>query len=77
MKIGEINSYGIFPCWLDDYYFEFVKNLCCDKLCERCKNQTYLQFTPELNVKLCMMKDDVKVVDYSNYETMEERFNSL
>lgn len=77
VNVGEINSYGIFPCELDGYYFEFVKNLCCDKLCDRCKEQTYVQFTPEMNVKMCMMKDDVKIVDYSNYESVEKMFNSL
>ena len=77
IKVGEINSYGIYPCWLDEYYFEFVKNLCCEKLCERCKEQTYVQFTPEMNVKMCMMKDDVINIDYSDYDKMCNVFDKL
>ena len=75
--VGEINSYGIFKCCYKKYNFEFVKNLCCDKLCTRCKENTYIQFSPELNIKNCMLKEDVVVPDYTNLISFEETIGRL
>lgn len=77
LNISEINSYGIFNCEKNGYNFQFVKNLCCEKMCERCKKNTYIHFTPELNVKKCMMKKDVDKLDYLNYNKFETQIFEL
>jgi len=72
VKVGPINSYGIFQCSYLNYDFEFVKNLCCDKLCDRCKSTSYIHFTPEMNIKRCMMDENFEKVDYSSYNTFKK-----
>ena len=77
LEISDITSYGIYKCKVDDYKFEFVKNLCCDKLCERCKQNTYIQFTPELNIKKCMMKDTIEMVNYNDYQSFADLIEKI
>ncbi len=72
VEVGEISSYGIFKCKYQNYHFEFVKNLCCDKLCERCKENTYIHFTPELNIKNCMLSSEIIYPDYTNLISFEK-----
>lgn len=77
LEISDILSYGIFKCILDDKNFEFVKNLCCDKLCDRCKKYTFVHFTPSLDIKMCMNSSEKIIVDYSRYDKFKDILDNI
>lgn len=71
VEICDINSYGIFKCKLNNINFEFVKNLCCDQLCDRCKKYTFIHFTPAFDIKMCMSSEELIKLDYSDYNNFK------
>ncbi len=71
-KISKSYSYGRYDISSEDGEFEIVRCLCAKHECEKCRNNTFIHFTPELNMKFCMESDEEIKIDYDDENGIEK-----
>lgn len=73
-KVTRTHSYGIIDTTGECGDVEIVKCLCIDNECEKCKENTYMHISPELNIKYCSQNDETVEIDYSTGESIYKSF---
>lgn len=70
-KIKKVYSYGRYDIESNEGDFEIVRCLCVKHECDKCKENTYIHFTPNLNMKYCMEREEEIAIDYSDVKGIE------
>ena len=70
-RLSKAYGYGRYDIESDEGNFEIVRCLCAKHECEKCRDNTFIHFTPELNMKYCMESEEEIPIDYQDEHGIE------